>query len=265
MTGKKTARARAKPVRVRAAKSAPAPRRPGRPSADEPERANRASILRAGLKLTRSVALQDLSIVGLARSLDITPALVHYYLGSREQLTSGIINLFYKGAVRKWPEQTGDWHQDVVSASEHLYGQLLAHPGIAAYLVQKNEFRVVQATEGEDIDYGLQLLELFIGTIRSVGLSPERTSIYTHMMREFLFSTAHRATFELFPSQQREELEKTMAKLSPEKWPNVTFPQQSLLEIDGDRVFHEGIELFLLGMERDRSNERMKAAKVRRK
>src|SRR3546814_13476830 len=85
----------------------------------------------------------------------------------------------------------------------------------------------------------------FIGTVRSVGLSPERTSIYTHMIREFLFSTAHRTTFELFPSQQREELEKTIAKLSPEKWPNVTFPQESLLEIDGDRVFHEGIELFM--------------------
>src|SRR3546814_15858318 len=88
--------------------------------------------------------------------------------------------------------------------------------------------------------------------IWSVGLSPERTSIYTHMIREFLFSTAHRTTFELFPSQQREELEKNIAKLSPEKWPNVTFPQESLLEIDGDRVFHEGIELLMLGMARDR-------------
>ncbi len=265
MTVRKKATANAKPGRAKTVKSAPAPRRPGRPPANEPERANRASIMRAGLKLTKSVALQDLSIVGLARSMDITPALVHYYLGSREQLTSGIINLFYKGAVRKWPEQTGNWHHDVVSVSEHLYGHLLAYPGIAAYLVQKNEFRVVQATEGDDTDFGLQLLELFIGTIRSVGLSAERTSIYTHMMREFLFSTAHRTTCELFPSQQREELEKTIAKLSPEKWPNVTFPQESLLEIDGDRVFHEGIELFLLGMERDRSNERLKAAKVRRK
>src|SRR3546814_8193537 len=83
------------------------------------------------------------------------------------------------------------------------------------------------------------------------------------MIREFLFSTAHRTTFELFPSQQREELEKTIAKLSPEKWPNVTFPQESLLEIDGDRVFHEGIELFMLGMARDRSKVRLKAVEPR--
>src|SRR3546814_17446551 len=84
------------------------------------------------------------------------------------------------------------------------------------------------------------------------------------MIREFLFSTAHRTTFELFPSQQREELEKTIAKLSPEKWPNVTFPQESLLEIDGDRVFHEGIELFMLGMARDRSKVRLKRSEERR-
>src|SRR3546814_18861059 len=85
------------------------------------------------------------------------------------------------------------------------------------------------------------------------------------MIREFLFSTAHRTTFELFPSQRREELEKTIAKLSPEKWPNVTFPQESLLEIDGDRVFHEGIELFMLGMARDRSQVRLKAVGVKRR
>jgi len=240
-------------------------RSPGRPSAGEPERASRASIFRVGLKLTKTVPLQDLSIVSLARSMDITPALVHYYVISRDRLTSGIINLFYKGTVKNWPAQTGDWQHDVVNAAEHLYMQLLAYPGIAAYLVQKNEYRVVQETEEGETDFGLQLLECFIGTVRSVGLSPERTSIYSHMIREFLFSTAHRTTFGLFPSQQRQELEKTIAKLSPDKWPNITFPQEALLEIDGDLVFHEGIELFLLGMARDRSKERLKAVGARSK
>src|SRR3546814_9965900 len=89
-------------------------RPPGRPSASEPERASRASIFRAGLELTKSVPLQDLSIVGLARSMDITPALVHYYVGSRDHLTSGIMNLFYKGTVKNWPAQTGDWQQDEI-------------------------------------------------------------------------------------------------------------------------------------------------------
>src|SRR3546814_14995797 len=83
-------------------------RPPGRPSASEPERASRASIFRAGFELTKSVPLQDLSIVGLARSMDITPALVHYYVGSRDHLPPGIMNLFYMGTVKNSPAQRAD-------------------------------------------------------------------------------------------------------------------------------------------------------------
>src|SRR3546814_16150787 len=73
--------------------------------------------------------------------MDITPALVHYYVGSRDHLTSGIMNLFYKGTVKNWPAQTGDWQHDVVNAAEHMYMHLLESPGIEAHLVQKNEYR----------------------------------------------------------------------------------------------------------------------------
>src|SRR3546814_11805911 len=130
-----------------------------------------------------------------------------------------------------------DWSSDVCSSD-------------LAYLVQKNEYRVVQDTEEGETDFGLQLLECFIGTVRSAGLSPERTSIYTHMIRELLLSTAHRTTFETFPSQQRDELEKTIAKLSPETCTTVPFRQDSLLEIDVDRGFNGGVNLFLVVISR---------------
>lgn len=48
----------------------------------------RISILRAALKLAVKTALQDLSIVTVAKSMGVTPALIHYYIGGREWLTS---------------------------------------------------------------------------------------------------------------------------------------------------------------------------------
>src|SRR3546814_20991752 len=99
----------------------------GRPSASEPERASRASIFRAGLELTKYVPLQDLSIVGLASSMDIKPDLVHYYVGSRDHLTSGNMNLVYKGTVKNWPAKTGDWQHDVVNADENMYMHILKY------------------------------------------------------------------------------------------------------------------------------------------
>src|SRR4029434_8909416 len=108
-------------------------------------------------------------------------------------------------------------------------------------------------------DAGLRVLDSLARTILGVGLTPERTGIYIHMMREFLFVTSYRAAYELFPSDQRKQLEKHSSGLSPEQWPNVLYPQRALLQIDGDLVFREVIELFLLGMARDRGNARLSA------
>src|SRR3546814_5964611 len=138
MAGSKKASVKVAAGRPRKTTALAISRPPGRPPASETKRASRASCFRAGWELTKSVPLQDLSIVCLARSMDITPALVHYYVGSRDHLTSGIMNLFYKGTVKNWPAQTGDWQHDVVNAAEHLYMHLLAYPGIAAYLDWKS-------------------------------------------------------------------------------------------------------------------------------
>ena len=110
-------------------------RRPGRPAANAKGGISRQSILQTALKLSKSVALQDLSIVVVARAMDVTPALIHYYIGGRDWLTSGIMNLFYKGLIRKCPEPTGDWEQDVASSAKLFFDHLEAYPGVSAYLV----------------------------------------------------------------------------------------------------------------------------------
>src|SRR5689334_15383315 len=76
-----------------AAPSQEAPRRRGRPPASEKSGTNRQAILQAALKLAKTYPLQDLSIVTVARAMNVTPALIHYYIGGRDWLTSGIMNL----------------------------------------------------------------------------------------------------------------------------------------------------------------------------
>ncbi|WP_313802461.1 TetR/AcrR family transcriptional regulator [Sphingobium sp.] len=240
-------------------------RRPGRPPASEKGEISRQSIIEAALKLSKTISLQDLSIVVVARSMNVTPALIHYYIGGRDWLTSGVMNLFYKSLLRKWPQPTGDWEEDLVAAGRRLFTHLSAYPGIAAYLVSHNRFRIFQMVGLGDRDYGVEMLERFAGIVRQAGLSPERTGIYTHLIMDFLISTAHGTSQKLFPSEHRQFLEEKVAKLDQEKSANILFARVSPLHLDGALAFEEGISLFKLGLQRDREVEGVVKGKTARK
>ena len=77
----------------------------GRPAGPTSGILDRAMILNVGLQLTKTTSLVDLSIVRVAKELGVTPALIHYYLagGGRDALTSGVMNLYYRDLIERWP------------------------------------------------------------------------------------------------------------------------------------------------------------------
>jgi len=258
LTGRKTSNKKTKVDEESKPHRAPAQgaaRRPGRPSAKEKAGVSRQGILQKALKLSKSIALQDVSIVVVARSLDVTPALIHYYIGGRDWLTSGIMNLFYKGLIRRWPKPTGDWEQDVLNSARAYFDHLVEYPGIAAYLVLNHQFRVFQLTAFGDRDYGVEVLDRFVGHVRSAGLSPERTGLHAELIREFVVSSAQEATHDLLPAGHRQFLEDKLASLDPSRTENIVYGKIAPLQLNGDSLFKEGISLFLLGIERDRKIE----------
>lgn len=221
---------------------------------------SRQTILRTALKLSKSVPLQDLSIVVVARSMGVTPALIHYYIGGRDWLTSGIMNLFYKSVFRKSPEISGDWERDVHNAAKNLFDHLVTYPGIAAYLVSNHRFRIFQLTAFGDRDYGAEVLNRFAGLVRSAGLSAERMGLQTQLIQEFVISTAHQATHDLLPADHRQFFEEKLAALDPVRMEHIIFGKVTPLQLNGESLFKEGISLFLLGIERDRKIEGLAGA-----
>ncbi|CAN5393310.1 hypothetical protein BH10PSE12_BH10PSE12_13420 [soil metagenome] len=241
------ARAKAEPV---AGVETPvkAKRGPGRPQSSESGNVNRSTILKTALKLSMTLSLQDLSIVTVAKAMKVTPALIHYYIGGRDWLTSGIMNLFYKDLLRKWPTETGEWKTDLLAAARVIYDQFSRYGGVAAYAVSNSRFRVFQLTAFGDRDYGVEMLDRFTGRVRASGLSGDRTGIYANQFIEFIISTGHGTSHHIFPSDHQQFLEEKSAKLDPEKYPNIVYAQRAPLTIDGVLAFEEGCRLFLLGM-----------------
>ena len=223
-------------------------RGPGRPQSAESRNISRTTILRTALKLASSVPLQDLSIVNVAKALNVTPALIHYYIGGRDWLTSGVMNLFYKDLLRSWPVATGEWQADLLAGARTVFDQFARYGGIAAYAVSNSRFRVFQLTAFGDKDYGVEVLDRFIGCVRASGLSGERTGIYANQILDFIMSTGNSTSHHIYPSQHRSFLEEKKSKLDLERYANIAFAGSGPLTIDGDVAFSEGCRLFLLGI-----------------
>jgi AcrR family transcriptional regulator len=229
----------------------PLARGPGRPSAADGRNVSRASILRTALRLAKETPLQDLSILMVARSMKIAPGLVHYYLGGRDWLTSGVINLFYKELVKNWPKETGVWEEDLRAAAKLVYGHFANYGGVAAYVVSNSRFRIYQLTAFSDKDWGVEFLERFAASVHAAGLPAERSALYAHLLLEFIINTGHATARHIHPAEHRKFLEEKTAQLDPEKFPNIFQARFSPLTIDGIVAFDELCRLFLLGIKTD--------------
>jgi len=195
----------------------------------------------------------EVSIVRLAKDLSVTPALIHYYLdGGRDALTSGIINRFYAQVLKKWPTPDGDWRQQVTEASKHINRQLIRYPGIASYLKMHNRFRVFQLVRPGETDFGVLFLEKLIGVMCSAQLPNERTGILSHLMMEFLLSSAHNTAHYRWPKEHLKFLEEKLSSLDPEQFPNLIATGYLVGRLDSEQAFENGLNLFIQGLDSER-------------
>jgi hypothetical protein len=225
-------------------------RRPGRPKGSN-SGISAAAILRTSYRLAKTVPLQELSIVVVAKALGVTPALIHYYMGGRDWLTSGTMNLFYSDLLKKIPRNTGDWQHDIPRAAHAIFHHLVKYAGIASYMVSHSKFRTFQLTAYGQRDYGVEVLEKLATCVLQARCTPERTGIYAHLIMEFVIGAAHRTARHLFPSEYRDFLEDKLSKLDPEKFPTLILTDAAPISLGPETAFKEEMRLYMLGLERE--------------
>lgn len=67
------------------------PRKPGRPRGSRPATANREQLMDIALRIFAQQGIGHTSLNAIAREAGVTPAMLHYYFNSREQLLDAII------------------------------------------------------------------------------------------------------------------------------------------------------------------------------
>ncbi len=225
----------------------------GRPPVSENALLDRRLIIGCAFELSKSVPLQELSIVRVARELGVTPALIHYYLAGRDALTSGVMNSFFRDLQREWPEPSGRWRADIETLAHHIYARLVTYAGVAAYMVAHNRFRLVQLDHGGETDYGILLFERFVGLVREAGFDARRTGMVSNLLMEQIVSAAYATVRHRWPGDHGSMLERAFAQLDQKQFPHTFFVRKQFAHFSGDAAFAEGLSLTLSGLTQERA------------
>jgi AcrR family transcriptional regulator len=253
-----------KPKTKASAKTKPprsAPRRGrrgrGRPAGAESGLLDKNLIISIATQLARSVPLSELSIVRIAHELGVTPALIHYYLGGRDALTSGVMNAFYKELIEEWPTVAGaDWQHRLEVVAGTVYRAHVRYPGIAAYVVSHNRFRMIQNVEKGETDYGIEFFERFTSAVQSIGFDAPATAIYAHLLMEFITTSAHATMRHMWPGEHRDFLDPKLAVLESGAFPATHFVRKSLTSLNASAAFTTGLRLYTQALELNREQIR---------
>jgi AcrR family transcriptional regulator len=220
---------------------------------------DRDVILAAGLALTKSLPLQNVSIVRVAQEFDVTPASIHYYLQGRDALTSGIVNLFVHDMLSEWPVAGSSWKADLEAVALAIYRHYVRYPGIAAYFAAENRFRVfIAAGRQRGAEHLYRFLERYFAAIAAVGLSNRRSAVYALVLIQFIIAAAHASASRQLPGEQ-DKLRTVLAGLDRKTYPTIHRMRAPYLGLAGEAAFRAGLHLILAGLQaerRQRSAER---------
>jgi AcrR family transcriptional regulator len=226
-------------------------RRPGRPAARGNGSMSRDDVVSCALELCRQEPLQNVSIVRVAAQLNVTPASIHYYIGGRDRLTSGVMNSFYRTVIAHLPEPAADWRSDIRMVFVAIYETYITYGGIVAYVMSHNRFRLFQLVEPREQDFGSVFFERVVGSVRLAGLSAQRTAMYTHLLLQHVLSSAYQQASHQLPEDHQQFLVARMKKLSSKATPNTHFVLESFSTLRGEDAFRAGLEIIEDAMARE--------------
>ena len=232
-----------------APRAAPVKRAGRRPKSDTPDAPalSRDAVVQCAASLAQKEPITEISMVRLAREMGVAPALIHYYVGSRDGLLSAVMNFAFKERVENLPPLTGDWRVDLEAVARISHRMHARWPGLASYIVTHNRFRLFQKVQPGEVDYGLAFFDHLGRILRSGGFSKDQAALAYHLLMLFLVgvgaATAHRQT----PSEHGEFIVGYVSQSDPQRLPGAAFLAKPFAKIDERRTFEGGLKLLLDG------------------
>lgn len=244
-----------KPPHRAAASAAMPPRRRGRPprrdalGADAGPQISREQILERATELARSEPLGEISMVGLARDLGVAPALIHYYVGSHDDLISGVVNRYFRERAARMAPLTGRWQEDLRTDATRTFRLNLEYGGVLRYTMSHNRFRLFQRVGPGETDFGILYLDRIAETLRRAGFSAQQAALAYHLVSLYIMSSSHAEVSKQLPAYHEDYIRDQIAAHPLDTLTGAHFIADAFAALDSATAFPAGLQLLIDGFE----------------
>ncbi|MDI4234132.1 TetR/AcrR family transcriptional regulator C-terminal domain-containing protein [Bradyrhizobium sp. Arg237L] len=223
-------------------------RRPRHQGAAGPAGLTKEAIIRHVIRLAQREPFSKITMVRLGRDLGVAPSLIHYFLGSRDDLLSLIVNHALKEVADRAPPLSGRWRTDLEALSLQVHEMQLRWKAVTTHIASQNDYRLFQRVLVEGSDYGLVLFDRMGTILRNGGFSPSQAALSYHLLMHFLTSVARAHVFGQEPAARRAYIIDCTARFALADYPGANYMLDAFTKIDTRLTFDKGLHLLLDGI-----------------
>lgn len=233
-----------------ATESVSLPRKRGRPKIVSPSEGgapalSREQILDRAALLAKTEPLGEISMVGLARELGVAPALIHYYIGSRDDLISGVANRYFKERYARIQPLTGRWKADLEAEAMQTFAVGLEYGGVLRYMMQHNRFRLFQQVSAGETDYGMLFLDRQAGIFHRAGFAPSKAAICYHLLAQYTMSSCFAEVSRQLPAFHEGYIRKQVQTRTTDEMPGAHYFLDAFASLNSATAFPTGLKLLI--------------------
>jgi AcrR family transcriptional regulator len=233
---------------------APAPpRKRGRPpkaaaaATDHGSVLTREQILDKATELAKVEPLEDISMVRLARELGVAPGLIHYYVGSRDDLISGVANRYFQARLSNVQALTGRWEEDLWQESMQSFRMGVEYGGVLRYMMSHNRFRLFQQVAEGETDHGVRYLNRMVGIFRAGGFTPQQAAVGYHLLSLYVMSSTYAEVSRQLPGFHGRYIRDQIESHPAGELAHARFFLAEFASLDSATAFPEGLRIMIEG------------------
>lgn len=208
---------------------------------------SREGVIACAVRLARTEPITELSMVRVARELGVAPGLVHYYVGSRDDLLSAVLNVAFKERCEALPPMTGRWQDDLAGIARSTVAATERWPGLGVYIMTRSRLRLFQRVGPGETDHGLVYFDRVGRVLKASGFPSDKAAMVYHTLMLFVVNIAVDRENRQAPAVHKDFIRRYVGQFDPEDVPGAAFLVQPFSEIDNERTFEVGLALLIQG------------------
>jgi AcrR family transcriptional regulator len=209
---------------------------------------SREVVVQCAVTLVRKESIAELTMVRVARELDVAPGLIHYYIGNRDDLLSAVINTAFKQRMEALPALKNNWRTDLEGVARSIVKTLEQWPGLATYLGTHNRSRLFQRVTFDEVDYGLAFFDHLGSILKAAGFSKRQAALAYHLFMLFVMSIAVERDNRQAPGEHEDYIVNYVSGFDRDSIPGANYLVEPFAKIDSRKAFDTGLALLLDGL-----------------